>query len=92
MKFYSFDDIKKFTKLDMKKFNCSYNQMVYADKNKEYYANYQKIHYAMNKKHRCRTAKALYYKKKYNKEVIFIKPPLNYEEYMKKLNLKIKYC
>ena len=46
----------------------------------------------MNKKHRCRTMKALYYKKKYNKEIIYIKPPLNYEEVMKKLNLKIKYC
>ena len=55
-------------------------------------ADYQAIHYKDNKKHRRRTARTLYYKKTYNKDIYFIKPPKNYEEYIKKLNLKIKYC
>tara|TARA_R110002073_G_scaffold53966_1_gene139186 strand:+ start:2896 stop:3174 length:279 start_codon:yes stop_codon:yes gene_type:complete len=92
MKFITMAMWKNYTKEEKRKINQNLNQMGYADKNKEYYANYQKNHYLKNKKHRCRTMKALYYKKTYNKEIFFIKPPLNYEEYMKKLNLKIKYC
>tara|TARA_R110002072_G_scaffold253987_1_gene412860 strand:+ start:2428 stop:2706 length:279 start_codon:yes stop_codon:yes gene_type:complete len=92
MRILTFDQLKSLSKTELQKFNHSYQSMIYTDKHKSYYKKYQKKHYAKNKKHRCRTAKALYYKKTYNKEVFFIKPPHNYAEYMKKLNLKIKYC
>mgnify|MGYP003668480288 FL=1 len=92
MRILTFNQLINLPKEEKKKWNHCFNNMIYRDKNATYYRNYQKQHYALNKKHRCRTAKALYYKKTYNKEIFFIKPPPNYEEYMKKLNLKIKYC
>lgn len=91
MKFVSSKEYHNYTKEQKRKFNQNFNQMKYRDKNKEYYNNYQKIHYADNKKHRCRTMKTLYYRKAHNKEILWIKPPLNYEEYIKKLDLKVKY-
>ena len=91
MKFITPAMWKNYTKDEKRKINQNFNQMKYRENNKGYYSKYQKNHYSINKKHRCRTMKALYYKKTYNKEIIWIKPPPNYEEVMEKLNLKIKY-
>jgi len=78
--------------IKLKKVLRRINQQKYYEKNFEYYQIYQKFHYSINKHHRLRTAKKRYYKKTYNRDVFFIKPPENYEEYMKKQGFKIKFC
>ena len=92
MKLLSLTDFKNFTPEELRKWKIAHSQMMYQCRNAEYYKNYQINHYKKHRKQRLRTAKQLYYKKTHNKEIIFIRPPLNHKEIMKKYNLKIKYC
>lgn len=84
-------DIRQITGSELQKLLHRVNQEKYYNENLDYYQTYQYFHYRNNKGHRRRTAKKLYYKKRYNKEIFFVKPPANYEEYMLKWGFKVKY-